>query len=81
MSGYKNQFPHMFCTTHEGPLVLIDGELHPEDRELAAQIVSRYTQGKHADKVNIQLSQTDGTNFLLSVAPLKPEDIKQEWKL
>jgi len=81
MSGYKNQFTHMFCTTHEGPLTLIDGELYPEDRELAAQIVARYTQGKHADKVNIQLSQTDGTNFLLSVAPLKPEDIKKEWQL
>ena len=71
----------MFCTTHEGPLVLIDGELHPEDRELAAQIVARYTQGKHAEKVNIQLSQPDSTNFLLSVTPLKPDDIKKAWQL
>lgn len=81
MSGYKNQFTHLFCTTHEGPLVLVDGELHPKDRELAAQIVARYTQGKHADKVNIQLSQTNGTNFLLSVTPFQPEDIKKEWQL
>lgn len=79
LMGYKRQFTHLQCTTHHGPLVLVEGELKPEDRELAAQIVARYTQGRDAEKVNIQLTLPDGVSYLLAVTPLKPEQMPEGW--
>lgn len=79
MRGYAKQFSNMNCTTHAGPLVLVDGEIAAEDRELAARVVARYTQGRSADKVNVQLNQKDGTAYLLSVKPFTADEIPKEW--
>lgn len=79
MSGYQSQFTHLSCVSHNGPLVLVDGKLNPEDRELAARIVARYTQGRDTEKVNIQVVQPDGVAYLLVVKPLTPQEIPQEW--
>ncbi len=79
MSGYKSQFTHLSCVSHPGPLALVDGKLNPEDRELAARILARYTQGRDADKANIQLIQPDGIAYLLPVTPFKAEEILESW--
>jgi tRNA-specific 2-thiouridylase len=79
MSGYKSQFTHLSCVSHIGPLALVDGKLNPEDRELAARILARYTQGRDEDKVNIQLVTPDGVAYLLPVTPLKVAEIEERW--
>ncbi len=79
LMGYKQQFDHMMCLSHPGPLVLIDGQLLAEDRELAARIVARFCQGRHADKVNIQLTQRGGCSYLLPVKPFLEQDIAKSW--
>lgn len=80
MLGYKKQFSHLFCTSHTGPLVLIDGELRSEeDRELAARITARYGHGKNADSVDITLVDLEQNATDLSVAPIAAEDIPREW--
>ena len=79
LEGYKKQFDHMICTTHGGPLVLVDGTISPEDRALAASIVARFGQGKNADKVNVQLTQKDGTAYLIPVKPIASENLDQAW--
>ena len=79
MQGYAKQYPSMLCTTHAGPLVLVDGQLNEEDRLLAAQIVARYTQGREADLVNIQMKDPQGASYLLPVKPMKAEDMPKAW--
>jgi tRNA U34 2-thiouridine synthase MnmA/TrmU len=79
LQGYKKQFISMICTSHAGPLVLIDGELNAEESHLAARIVARYGQGRDADLVDIQITQQDGSDRTLQVAPFKIDEIPQEW--
>lgn len=79
MEGYKKQFDHMLTMVHGGPMVLVDGELKPEDRELAARVVARFGQGREEALVNVQLTQKDGTSYLLPVKPMTAEELPKEW--
>lgn len=81
LEGYKKQFSHFRPVSHGGPLVLIDGELTQEDVTLAARIVARFSQGKSADKVQVQYQNVDGEGKLLEVIPMKHEDIPANWYL
>jgi tRNA-uridine 2-sulfurtransferase len=80
LSGYKKQFTHLFTTSHPGPLVLVDGELHEEDLQQAARIVARFSQGRDADSVDVRIAncpnRADGD---YAVAPLAAQDIPQDW--
>lgn len=79
LEGYKKQFISMICTSHSGPLVLIDGEMSAEDLYLAARIVARYAQGRNAEQVDIQVTQPDGSERTVQVTPFKMDEIPQEW--
>ncbi len=82
LHGYRNQFKHMFSTSHTGPLVLIDGELETdEDRRLAAQITARFGHGKNADQVEIKMVPPDKQSVSLRVKPLAADEIPGEWYL
>ncbi|MDO6461336.1 tRNA (5-methylaminomethyl-2-thiouridylate)-methyltransferase [Granulosicoccaceae sp. 1_MG-2023] len=80
LNGYRKQFPHLFATSHTGPLALVDGELRDdEDRRLAAAITARFGHGKKADSVDVTLENTDGTGMQLKVAPISEENLPREW--
>lgn len=79
LEGYRRQFVHLRSTSHTGPLVLIDGELSDSDLELASRITARFGHGKTADQVDIEAVYPDGTVRQLQVAPLPPDQLKQEW--
>lgn len=79
MEGYKKQFAHLHCTSHNGPLVLVDGTMSDEDLVLAAQLTARFGKGKTADEVTVEATFTDGTSKELKVAPLPPAQLKEEW--
>ncbi len=79
LEGYKKQFHHMRVTSHGGPLTLVDGNPSDEDLELAAQIMARFSQGKTADEVTVQIEKKDGVGLSRTVRPLRPDEIKQEW--
>lgn len=81
MRGYRKSFDTLQAISHGGPLVLIDGELTSEDRELAARITARFTQGRDADKVNIEYTDKTGVSTLYAVEPMKPDEIQKEWYL
>ncbi len=82
MNGYRKQFTHMHATSHNGPLALIDGNVSREDLKLAAQIVARFTQGRDADSVQIEVNEKGNeTSFALDVTPLRNDDILREWYL
>ena len=79
LEGYRKQFTHLRCTSHTGPLVLIDGVLSDEDLQLAASITARFGHGKQAAEVTIEANFTDGEVKELMVTPLAPDQLLQEW--
>jgi len=79
MEGYKKQFAHLRCTSHTGPLVLVDGSMSDDDLVLAAQLTARFGKGKTADEVTVEATFTDGTSKELTVEPLPPTKLKEEW--
>ena len=81
MEGYRKQFISLFCQSHSGPLVLIDGDdLSDDDLALAASIAARYGQGRSAESVDIEINFPDGHSKLISVAPMAPPaNIKEGW--
>ena len=81
LEGYRKQFTHMFTSSHPGPLVLLDGEIDEEDLELAARLAARYSQGKNAERVTVEITLKDGTTRQLQVAPLPGYDMPLEWVL
>ncbi len=79
MSGYKKGFVNMNCSSHRGPLALLEGEPNDEDLNLAAQIIARYGQGREAEKVDVDIRLLNGGTRQLSVKPLLADEIPQEW--
>ncbi|MDH3642146.1 MAG: tRNA (5-methylaminomethyl-2-thiouridylate)-methyltransferase [Gammaproteobacteria bacterium] len=79
LEGYRKQFISLFSTSHNGPLVLVDGDPDSEDLTLAARILGRYSQGRSAPSVTVKINRPDGQATELAVAPLDGHEIPQEW--
>jgi tRNA U34 2-thiouridine synthase MnmA/TrmU len=81
LEGYRKQFTHMFPTSHTGPLVLLDGTASDNDLELAARLAARFSQGKAAETVRIELHEKGAEKRELDVVPLSNDEIPVEWYL
>ena len=79
LEGYRKSFTHMITTSHGGPLALIDGEVSPDDLQLAAKLVARYSQGRDADAVDVAIRHLNGDEETLTVEPMAQNQIPQEW--
>ncbi|CAK0759642.1 DUF814 domain-containing protein [Gammaproteobacteria bacterium] len=80
LEGYRKRFIHLRILSHLGPLVLVDGILqNPEDRELAARLSARFSQGRDAEVVEVELIELDGTSTKITVAPLGAHEIPESW--
>ncbi|MGM0593048.1 MAG: tRNA (5-methylaminomethyl-2-thiouridylate)-methyltransferase [Pseudomonadota bacterium] len=79
LSGYKKQFIQLYTTSHPGPLALLDGEPTDADLEFAARIVARYSKGRTAEQVSVEVHFPDGESRSVEVAPLPPQEVKEEW--
>jgi Predicted tRNA(5-methylaminomethyl-2-thiouridylate) methyltransferase, contains the PP-loop ATPase domain len=81
LEGYRKQFTHLYSTSHPGPMVLLDGEANADDLQLAARLAARFSQGKSADSVTIELHEKDADVVELDVVPLTTDEIPVEWYL
>ena len=81
LQGYRKLYVTLSTVSHAGPLALIDGAATPADIELACQLVARYSQGKSADQVEMDVRQLDGTHQKIFVKPLSSEQIPQAWSI
>lgn len=81
LEGYRKQFTHLRTVSHKGPLVLIDGETGDADLQLAARIAARYSQGRTAAEVSVEVHGRDGSARTLQVAPLAPDQLPEAWHL
>ena len=79
LRGYRKAYAHLIMTSHNGPMTLLEGELHDGDAELAARIAARFGQGRAASDVQFDFVTAAGVARSLAVAPFKPEDIAPEW--
>ena len=79
LSGYRRQFTHMRIMSHGGPLTLIDGEADEDDLLLAARITARYSQGREADHVDVEVTVRGGEPRMLRVVPLGADDVPADW--
>ena len=79
LEGYRKNFINLKTVSHAGPLVLIDGEVNEDDITLAAQLAARFSQGKHADSVEIRVSKPSSEPYCVYVQPLTDSDIPKDW--
>lgn len=81
LSGYRNQFTHLYATSHTGPMVLLDGAAGEDDLKLAARLTARFGQGRAAASVNVTITDPSGAARTFKVPPLSPDQIPPEWYL
>ncbi|MFQ6021919.1 MAG: tRNA (5-methylaminomethyl-2-thiouridylate)-methyltransferase [Acidiferrobacterales bacterium] len=81
LNGYRRQYLHLFPTSHKGPLVLITGEAGADDLRLAARLTARFSQGRESEEVSVAVRNRQGSEQLLKVKPLRPEEIPTDWYL
>ena len=79
LQGYKNSYTSLSATSHNGPLVLLDGNPSAEDLFLAARITARFGQGRNAPQVDVAITGKDGAERTVSVAPLPQEELPGDW--
>ena len=81
LEGYRKQFTHLKTLSHTGPMVLIEGQVGAEDLELAARITARFSQGRDAEAVQVEIDDNQGAPRTLEVRPLHNDDIPKAWYL
>jgi tRNA-specific 2-thiouridylase len=79
LEGYRKCFVHMIPTSHTGPLVLLDGEVSADDIELAARLTARFSQGRDAEQVTIEVKPMGADARSLDVVPLTADEIPAGW--
>ncbi len=79
LQGYRRQFAHLATTSHPGPLALLDGRVDHDDLELAARILARYSKGRDAERVAVEVVARDGARETLDVRPLPSGEIPEAW--
>jgi tRNA-specific 2-thiouridylase len=79
LSGYRNEYISFETKSHNGPVAILDGEPTQEDIEFAASIIARYSQGRDADEVQVQVRMPDGKTNTIPVAPMPADKIVSTW--
>lgn len=81
LAGYRKRFVHLESLSHDGPLALIEGTLRLEDYTFIAEILARYSAGRHEEKVTVQLNHLDGSAHVLNVKPMPAEHVLTKWHI
>ena len=79
LAGYRRRFVHLDTVSHTGPLTLIDGEPTDADLVVAARIAARYSQGRTAAQVSVNVHRPSGVSAELHVAPMLPTELEPAW--
>ncbi len=79
LEGYRKRFTHLRTTSHQGPLTLVDGAGGDDDLLLAARVTARFSQGRDADRVTVEIVECGGESRTSEVAPLNPDEIPPSW--
>jgi tRNA U34 2-thiouridine synthase MnmA/TrmU len=81
LEGYRKRFVHLIPISHVGPLVLLDGEVDDSDIKLAARLTARFSKGRDADSVSIEVNDNRRPVHIINVTPMGAADIPAAWYL
>ena len=81
LQGYKKQFITLRTMSHKGPLTLLDGTASEDDLVLAAKIVARFSQGRDADTVDVEVAEKNGVAKNITVKPFAADEIQEAWRV
>jgi len=79
LRGYRDRYTHLYGVSHEGPLVLVDGNADTDDLEMAARITARFGQGREEARVSVAVVQPGGATRTVEVPPLPSGDLPRDW--
>ena len=80
LQGYRKQFITLRTMSHKGPLTLLDGTVEDGDLELAAKIVARFSQGRDAESVDVEVAELGEVIKSISIKPFANEEIQEAWR-
>jgi len=80
LKGYRKAFISMNPVSHGGPLVLIDGDPTEDDLKLAASLTARYSQGREAETVEVEVL-CNGVSRRLVVPSMPAHKIPPAWHI
>lgn len=81
LEGYRREFPYIRILSHNGPLTLVDGSPDMDDLVRAARIAGRFSQGREAESIEVEIVQRDGVARQLTVVPLRTDEVPEGWYL
>lgn len=79
LRGYRKNYLSMNTISHPGPVSLIDGEPDDKELELAARMVARFSSGREAEQVTVEIMQKNGESRNIDVKPIAANEIPGEW--
>jgi len=79
LRGYQYCMTSIEPISHMGPMCLIDGTPTPVDLALAARLVARYSQGREAESVSLEIRLADGSGEVVTAIPLPAEELPSAW--
>lgn len=79
LNGYRKRFTHLRTVSHEGPLTLVDGARGDGDLLLVARMTARFSQGRDAAQVTVEIVEPGEISRTVAVAPLPPDEIPSSW--
>lgn len=79
LEGYKKEFIHLMPVSHPGPLVLVDGVASDTDLELAARVLARYSHGRDAPTVTVDIARPREPQRQVRVPPLPAHEFPSSW--
>jgi tRNA-uridine 2-sulfurtransferase len=79
LQGYKKEYTSLLAVSHNGPLVLLDGDASAEDLFLAARITARFGQGREAEQVEVAITDKTGVERVVTVTPLPQAELPKDW--
>ena len=81
LNGYRREFTHLATVSHLGPLALVDGIANDADLDFAARLLARFSQGRGADSVTVEIHRQNGETRSVDAVPLHPDEIPESWYL
>ncbi len=81
LEGYRNRFLHLWAVEHNGPLVLVQGDIGEDDLDLAAAVTARFGQGRDEPRVRVAAAGPGGAAGERVVRPLAPHELPVAWYL
>ena len=81
LEGYRRGFDHIRILSHNGPLTLVDGAAGDEDLVRAARIAGRFSQGRDADRIEVEIVRRNGVARQLAVVPMRSDEVPEAWYL